>query len=68
VRRRDHRRRFALDLDSALAVSDLDLGQLVVSQQLRELADQRRVDPHRAAGVVLWGARLGRLGHSLFPY
>ena len=47
----------AADLDPAIAVLDLDLGQLIVGEQLGELPHQRRIDAHRAlvAGLPACG-------------
>ena len=41
------RRGLAADADLAIAVLDLDLGQLVGRQQFGKLAKQRAIDPHR---------------------
>ena len=62
----------ALDLDFAVAVFDLDFGEVVLGQQLGELADQIGVDPHAAVfrvAVFLGFARDGfrRSGHLHSP-
>ena len=56
--------RLARDLDLAVAVLDLDLGQLVVGQQLGELAHQRR---DRCASIAACRAPLRGFGHCSHP-
>src|SRR3954447_22962223 len=51
----DKRRGLATHLHPAVAVLDFDLGQLVLGQQLGELAHQRRIDAHRALFLAFGG-------------
>ena len=60
---RKDRGRLAAHLDLPVAVLDLDLGQFIVGEQGRELADQLRIDPHAVALIAL-----GRVRHDLIPY
>ena len=63
-RRRRRSRGLAADLDPPVAVLDLDLGQLIVGQQLGELAHQGRIDAHLAISV----AALGDWAMATIPY
>jgi thiazole synthase len=66
---RGSRRGAAADPDAALAVRDLDLGQAVGGQQLGELLDQLRIDPHRTVAAIGLGAVAGlcSFGHWKSP-